>query len=73
MIIYLYYILKENFILFELTNDNELKIISQDYFLNITSLKHLNEKNNIFYEDNIKEIHNYNSDDNKNSIVTIFY
>ena len=43
--------IKGNIILFELTNDIELKIINKAYFKEITSLKHLNEKNNQFYDD----------------------
>ena len=75
--------IKGNIILFELTNNNELQIINQAYFKDITSLKHLNEKNNQFYDDN-REDDSYhcsysysffgdNKDDNKNVIVSIFY
>ena len=71
-------------ILFELTNDKELKIINQVYFQDIKSLKHLNEKNNQFYDDNSKEDsfcnsnirsfdYNYKRNDNKNVSVSIFY
>ena len=68
-----------NIILFELTNESELKIISKAYFKDITSLKYLNEKNNQFYDDNTKEhsddspyfrpfYHDYESNN-----VSIFY
>ena len=44
-----------NFILFELTNDIELKIINQSYFPYIRNLKILSENNNQFYDDFQKE------------------
>ena len=44
-----------NIILFELTNDLALKIISQSYFPLIKNLKILSEKNNKFYDDGIIE------------------
>ena len=43
--------LKSNIILFELTNDIELKIINQSYFSEVKNLKILNEKNNRFYDE----------------------
>ena len=43
--------IRGNIVLFELTNDIELKIISQSFFENINCLKTLNEKNNGFYDD----------------------
>ena len=49
------FICKGILFLFELTNDNELKIISQSCFKNIISLKRINETNNIFYDDGIDE------------------
>ena len=74
--------IKGNIILFELTNDNNLKIISQSYIENINYLKKLNEKNNSFYDDGKKEDYNYgrryyfyskDENDNKNCCVSIFY
>ena len=41
-----------NIIMFELNNDNQLKIINQSYFKDLNSLNKLNEKKNIFYEAN---------------------
>ena len=49
-----------NFVLFELTNDNDLKIINQSFFENIKSIKKLNEKNNIFYDDGTEKKDPYN-------------
>ena len=43
--------LKSNIILFELTNDIELKILNQSYFSEVKNLKILNEKNNRFYDE----------------------
>ena len=76
--------IKGNIILFELTNDIELKIINKAYFKDITSLKQLNEKDNHFYDDNTKEdsddnpyfrsfYYDYERNDNKNVNVSIFY
>ena len=47
--------LNGNIILFELTNDIELKIINQSYFPGVNNLKILNKKNNRFYDDGKKE------------------
>ena len=41
----------ENFILLELNNDMELKIISQSYLNDVKSLKKLNENKNDFYDE----------------------
>ena len=49
-----------NIVLFELTNDNDLKIINQSFFENIKSIKKLNEKNNIFYDDGTEKKDPYN-------------
>ena len=74
--------IKGNIILFELTNDNDLKIISQSYFENINCLKILNEKNNGFYDDGKDEDVNYdfnyyfyskNKHINENCSLSIFY
>ena len=75
--------IKGNIALFELTNDNDLKIINQCYFENINCLKKLNEKKNGFYNDDIEENDSYYGkkyysysnacDDNKNCCVSIFY
>ena len=71
--------IKGNIILFELTNDNELKIVDRNYFQEITSLKRLNEKNNQFYDDNSEKdsyhIPNLGSfyNDYGSSDVSIFY
>ena len=75
--------IKGNIFLFELTNDNDLKIINQSYFENISCLKKLNEKNNGFYDDGIEKEDSYYGrkyysdsniyDDNKNGYVSIFY
>jgi hypothetical protein len=68
-----------NIILFELTNNNELKIISQSYFKDIISLKRFDEKNNKFYDDSSKENSyfslwfSYKENENQNCIATIFY
>ena len=68
-----------NIILFELTNNNELKIISQSYFKDIISLKRFDEKNNKFYDDGSKENSyfsrwfSYKENENQNCIATIFY
>jgi len=70
-----------NIILFELTNNNELKIISQSYFKDIISLKRLDEKNNKFYDDGSNEnsyfsrwfSYGYKENENENCIITIFY
>ena len=77
--------IKGNIVLFELTNDNDLKIIIQSFFQNINCLKKLNEKNNGFYDDVREEedshyernyyfysySKHYNAD--KNCSVSIFY
>ena len=74
--------IKGNIVLFELTSDNDLKIISQSYNENINYLKKLNENNNSFYDDGKKEDYNYSrryyfyskdDNDNKNCSVFIFY
>ena len=68
-----------NIILFELTKNNELKIISQSYFKDIISLKRFDEKNNKFYDDGSKENSyfsrwfSYKENENQNCIATIFY
>ena len=75
--------IKGNIVLFELTNDNNLKIISQSFFENINYFKKLNEKNNGFYDDgrdkedsyygrNYYSYSNYYGID-KNCSVSIFY
>ena len=74
--------LNGNIVLFELTKDNDLKIINQSYYENVKYLKILNEKNNSFYDDGKKEDSRYGrysyslffdcNDDNKNCSVTIF-
>ena len=75
--------IKGNIVLFELTNDNNLKIISQLFFENINYFKKLNEKNNGFYDDgrdkedsyygrNYYSYSNYYGID-KNCSVSIFY
>ena len=43
--------IKGNILLFELTNDIQLKIIGQSFFKNIIGLKKLSEKTNKFYDD----------------------
>ena len=74
--------IKGNIILFELTNDNDLKIISQSYFENINCLKILNEKNNGFYNDGKDEdviydfnyyFYSKNNHINENCSLSIFY
>lgn len=72
-----------NIILFEKTDDNELKIIGQSYFKNIECLKRFNEKDkdNKFYDDGSDE--NFDSsrwglfsnerNDNKPYSVSMFY
>ena len=70
-----------NIILFELTNDNELKIISQSYFQDINGLKKFNENKNEFYDDGKNEdsysrmnsLFSDDSKDNKNYCVSIYY
>ena len=52
--------IKGNIVLFELTKDNNLKIINQSFFENIKSIKLLNEKNNVFYDDGIEKKNSYN-------------
>ena len=47
--------IKGNNVLFELNNDNDLKVISQSYYGKINNLKILNEKNNIFYDEDENE------------------
>ena len=44
-----------NIILFELTDDIELKIINQTYFPDIKNLKILSKKKNKFYDDDKEE------------------
>ena len=76
-------IIKGNIVLFELTNDIDLKIMSQSFFENINYFKKLNEKNNGFYDDgrdkedsyygrNYYSYSNYYGID-KNCSVSIFY
>ena len=76
--------IKGNIILFELTNDNELKIIYQAFFQDFSSLKHLNEKKNKFYDDKTIEdsyrsscfypfLYYYKRGVNKDTNVSIFY
>ena len=59
-------------ILFELTYNKELKIISQTYFKDIISLKRLNEKDNKFYDDgdddDDEEFYFCNNDNKKYSV-----
>ena len=55
--------------MFELVNEDELKIINQIYFKDIKYLKKLNEKSNKFY-DETKEY--YYEDKNKTYNVSIF-
>ena len=75
--------IKGNIVLFELTNNNNLKIISQSFFESINYFKKLNEKNNGFYDDgrdkedsyygrNYYSYSNYYGID-KNCSVSIFY
>ena len=64
--------IKGNIVLFELTNDNNLKIISQLFFENINYFKKLNEKNNGFYDDGRDKEDSYYGVD-KNCSVSIFY
>jgi len=69
--------------LFELTNDNDLKIINQSFFQNINCLKKLNENYNGFYDDGIEKKDSYygrsyysysnDYDANKDCYVSIFY
>ena len=66
-----------NIIMFELMDENELKIINQIYFKDIEYLKRLNEKGNRFYDDGTKEVFGYGGffyreDKNKNISVSIF-
>ena len=51
--------IKGNIVLFELTNDNDLKIIIQSFFQNMNCLKKLNENYNGFYDDGIKKKDSY--------------
>ena len=70
-----------NVILFEKTDDNELKIIGHSYFKDIKSLKRFNEKDNQFYDDGNDEnfgsspwsISPYERNENKPGKVSIFY
>ena len=50
-----------NIILFELTNDIQLKIINQSYFPEIKNLKILNKKKNKFYDDGKEEKYSFGS------------
>ena len=75
-----------NIIMFELSNDNQLKIINQSYFKDINSLNKLNEKKNTFYEANddvnntkprfrynpVKNKYKYYKEENKTT-VCIYY
>ena len=61
-----------NIILFELTNDNELKIINQTYFKDIKILHKVNEKCNKFFGDNWLEYTFYKKY-NENWSSFIFY
>ena len=66
-----------NIILFELMNENELKITNQIYFKDVISLKRLNEKSNKFYDDGSKEYFGFyaffhHEDENKTYSVSIF-
>ena len=62
--------LRGNIIMFELINEDELKITNQIYFKDIKDLKKLNEKSNKFYDDGTKEY--YYEDKNKTYNVSIF-
>ena len=59
-----------NIIMFELVNEDELKIINQIYSKDIKYLKKLNEKSNKFYDDGTTEY--YYEDKNKTYNVSIF-
>ena len=56
--------------MFELMNEDELKITNQIYFKEIKNLNKLNEKSNKFYDDGTKEY--YYEDKNKTYNVSIF-
>ena len=59
-----------NIIMFELMNEDELKIINQIYSKDIKYLKKLNEKSNKFYDDGTTDY--YYEDKNKTYNVSIF-
>ena len=50
--------------MFELTDENDLKIINQSFFENIKSIKKLSEKNNVFYDEGIEKKDPYNDRNN---------
>ena len=56
--------------MFELMNEDELKITNQIYFKDIKYLKKKKKKNNKFYDDGTKEY--YYEDKNKTYNVSIF-
>ena len=59
--------------MFELMNEDELKITNQIYFKDIKNLNKLNEKSNKFYDDRKEEDSYYKSnDENKAYSVSIF-
>ena len=63
-----------NIILFELTNDNELKIINQTYFKDIKILHKVNEKCNKFFNDNRFEYNSFKkNNENEKWSSFIFY
>ena len=69
--------LRGNIIMFELINEDELKITNQIYFKDIKYLKKLNEKSNKFYDDGSKEYFGFyaffhHEDENKTYSVSIF-
>ena len=63
--------LNGNIILFELTDEFKLKIISQIYSKNVKYLKKLNEKSNKFYDNS--EISYCDKNENKINGLSIFY